>query len=301
MRIVFTGRGFEIRLSDYMKSILRNTIVLLVLVFSFSYCNTKASRYPSPEGYNMSTASRIKLPLELDEISGLAYYPVDSSLFAINDEKGWLYKIKKGHEIKRWKFSEGADFEDLVLIDSIFYVLQSNGNILRLSFGQRNTVGVQQYYFPASGDSENEFEILYFDSTRQKLILICKDCETDKKKSLTTFSFDPSAGRYSDSSFTIDVQKIATALGEEKLKFKPSAASINPANGMLYIVSSINKLLVVTDVNGHFKKVVRIDEGIFKQPEGITFTPAGGMFISNEAADVGVADILYFAFNNKKI
>jgi hypothetical protein len=68
----------------------------------------------------------------------------------------------------------------------------------------------------------------------------------------------------------------------------------------LYIISAINKVLVVTDVNGRFKNAVKIDEGMFKQPEGITFTPQGGMFISNEAADVGVADILYFAYNKKK-
>jgi len=43
--------------------------------------------------------------------------------------------------------------------------------------------------------------------------------------------------------------------------------------------------------------VYRIDGAIFKQPEGITFTPAGGMIISNEAAGVGVADILYFPCN----
>lgn len=56
---------------------------------------------------------------------------------------------------------------------------------------------------------------------------------------------------------------------------------------------------MITDVNGNFKNVYRIDPGIFKQPEGITFTPSGGMIISNEAADTGVADILYFSYNKK--
>ncbi len=88
-------------------------------------------------------------------------------------------------------------------------------------------------------------------------------------------------------------------MGEEKIKFKPSAASINPKDSLLYIISAINKLMVITDVNGKFKNVYRIDESIFKQPEGMTFTPLGGMIISNEAADVGVADILYFPYNKK--
>ncbi len=281
---------------------LKNTIVnLFVLAFASIHCHTKAEKLDlkSPDGYNMRAASQFKLPLELDEISGVAYYPADSSIFAINDEKGWLYKIKKGVGIKTWKFFNGADFEDVVLLDSIFYVLQSNGNIIRLSFSAQNTLAVQQYYFDQSGESKNEFEILYYDSTKQKLILICKDCELDKKKSLTTFSFDPFTGKYAGSAFTINVKEIAAAIGEEKIRFKPSAASINPRNGLLYIISAINKLLVVTDVNGNFKNVYKIDPAIFKQPEGITFTPSGGMIISNEAADVGVADILYFSYNKK--
>lgn len=264
-------------------------------------CGTTIEKKPlkTPEGYNIKMAVQLKLPLELDEISGVAYNPPDSSIFAINDEKGWLYKIKRGQQIKTWQFSKGADFEDLVLLDSVFYVLKSNGDIIRLTFDSANTAAVQQYYFDQQGKGENEFEILYFDSTRQKLVMICKDCEMDKKKSLTTFLFDPFTGKYSASDLSINVSKIAAAIGEEKLKFKPSAASINPKNGLLYIISAINKLLVVTDVNGNLKDVCRIDPGIFKQPEGISFTPAGGMIISNEAADVGVADILYFSYRKK--
>jgi uncharacterized protein YjiK len=253
----------------------------------------------NPQGYDMRKAVQLKLPLELDEISGVAYHKGDSSVFAINDEKGWLYKIKRGQQIQTWKFSQGADFEDVVLLDSAFYVLKSNGDIIRLSFQGENPPAVQQYYFSEQGDSENEFEILYYDSTRARLMLICKDCEMDKKRSLTTFTFDPATGKYTGSPFTIDVQKIAAAIGEEKIKFKPSAASINPLNGLLYIISAINKLIVVADVNGNIKEVCHIDPGIFKQPEGISFTPAGGMFISNESADIGVADILYFPYLKK--
>ena len=288
--------------SNYMYACIKNILFFCLALGLISLrCSNKAESIvvESPEGYNMKAVVQTKLPLELDEISGVAYYPADSSLFAINDEKGWLYKLKKGHKSQRWQFSKGADFEDVVLLDSVFYVLRSNGNIIRVSFNTQNTLAVQQYYFDTTGKSKNEFEILYFDSTKQKLILICKDCESDKKKSLTTFSFDSNTGKYEGSAFSINVEEIAASVGEEKLRFKPSAASINPKNGLLYIISAINKMLVITDVNGKLKNAYRIDESIFKQPEGITFTPSGGMIISNEAADTGVADILYFAYNKK--
>lgn len=233
----------------------------------------------------------------MDEISGVAFYNKDTSVFAIGDEFGWLYKIPltPNKPIRKWKFSNEGDYEDLTLIDTVFYVLKSNGNITTFGFDNHNQVITSQQVFPVNG---NEFEILYYDPHLQKLTLICKDCEEDKKKTLTTFYFNLSNKSFDDSS-SIDVTPIANMVGEKKIKFKPSAAAINPVTDELYILSSVNKLLVVADRNGNPKQTYPIDPGLFKQPEGITFTPAGDMIISNEAADRGVANLLFFKYNKK--
>ena len=133
-----------------MNGFLKNIIFRAMPLFVAAGCNNSTAKemLTSPKEYNLRMAYETKLPLELDEISGVAYYMADSSVFAISDEKGWLYKLKKGQPIRRWKFSGGADFEDVVLLDSVFYVLQSNGNILRLSFAAQNTVAVQKFQFP---------------------------------------------------------------------------------------------------------------------------------------------------------
>jgi hypothetical protein len=263
-----------------------------------SSCSGQFSRksYVSPEGYDIEKPVMIKLPLELDEISGVAFYIKDTSVFAINDEFGRLYKIflNRPNVIHQWSFTRGADFEDLVLVDSNFYVLKSNGNIICFRFITTDSLYYSEYVFPFG--TENEFEILYYDAVHRKLMLICKDCETDKKKFLSTFSFDPWTYKYETNDFHIDVTGIAKLAGEEKMKFKPSAASINPVDSNLYIISAINKLLVIADREGNAKEVFKISKGIFKQPEGVSFTPGGTMIISNEAADVGVANILVFPY-----
>lgn len=268
---------------------------LLLLSLTFIHCNEEEN-YPNPPDYDLQHARQVKLPLELDEISGVAYYEKDTSVFAINDERGWLYKLGLGNKrsITRWKFSSGADFEDIVRLDSIFYVLQSNGTIVKVQF-QPNGRMVPPVEIPFQFNQDNEFEILYYDENRKKLILICKDCESDKKRSLTTFSFDPATNQFAEGPFSIKVDPIADAVQKKKIKFKPSAAAINPADSLLYIVSAVNKLIVITDQNGVFKKAYPIRPSLFKQPEGISFTPTGTMIISNEAADVGVADVLIFS------
>jgi uncharacterized protein YjiK len=275
-------------------------LLSIFIVFINSHCTPSANgnhAYKSPDGYDLNKPFLLKLPVELDEISGLAFYAKDSSVFAVGDEFGWLYKIPLtgAKPIRKWKFSSQGDYEDLVMVDKVFYVLQSNGNITAFTFNDHNQILTQQEEFPSPG---NEFEILYYDPHLFKLTIICKDCETDKKKALTVFYFNLLNKHFDDSS-SINVTAIANMIGEKKIKFKPSAAAINPVTDELFIISSVNKLLVVTDRKGNPKQTYPIDEGVFKQPEGITFTPEGDMIISNESADRGVANLLFFKYNKK--
>jgi len=276
---------------------INNKLVVCILgIFCFS-CGSKHMQepklYPSPKGYNMNQYTIMPLPMELDEISGLNFYEKDTSIFAIVDDDGALYKIKKGKRIGVMKFAESADYEDIARIDSTLFILKSNGTIFRLNYA-RDTLQVEEFPFPQP--KANEFEILYYDDRSAKVMLICKDCESDKKKALTTYTFDPISGTYSDSSFAISVTSIDSIMGKKKMKFKPSAAAINPKDSLLYIISSINKLIVVTDLQGKVKQAVPIDPKLFKQPEGMTFNSRGDMFISNEFAENGTAELMMFRY-----
>jgi uncharacterized protein YjiK len=271
---------------------------LLFIAISFCSCDSvpgKKEKFKNPTGYNLQRPYKISLPLELDEISGIIFHEQDTSIFAINDEKGWLYKIYPDHpqRTEKWKFFGGEDFEDLYIIDSNFYALRSNGNIIEFKFRNNGTVNVQTNTFPFG---ESEFESIYYDTSIRKLMIICKDCESDKKKALSIFTFDPLTNEYGNAPFSIDVKKAAKFVGQKSMKFKPSAAALHPITGNLYVISSINKLLMVTNPHGELVEAVKIDKGLFKQPEGICFTPSGTMIISNEAAGIGLANLLIFKY-----
>ncbi|RYY59105.1 MAG: hypothetical protein EOO05_14370, partial [Chitinophagaceae bacterium] len=188
----------------------------------------------------------VKLPLELDEISGLTFYAKDTSLFAITDEHGLLYKIKPGAQTKiaKWKFNEDGDYEEVVLVDSTFYIMESHGNISSVRFVESGSAIRKDYLFPYPG--KNEFESLYYDSVGKKLVLVCKDCDADKKKRLSTYSFDPATNEYSDQSFSINIDELAKKMNTDIFRFKPSAANQHPLTGDIYIISAINQILLVT-------------------------------------------------------
>lgn len=268
--------------------------VVILLSLLHTSCGNGKETFHNPKGYDLKQPYKIALPLELDEISGVTYYEADSSIMAINDELGWLYKIhpSRARQTEKWQFSHAGDFEDLVLVDSVFYALKSNGDIVRFHF-RSDSIIAQEHVFPFG---KSEFEILYQDTVMQDLVLICKDCEADKKKLLSIFLFNKVTGSYSVAPYNINVKKIAGLLHKKSIKFKPSAASIHPLTGDLYVISAINKLLVITDVRGNPKAAYQLDPAIFKQPEGLCFTPSGSLIISNESADNGLANILIYKY-----
>ncbi len=268
-----------------------------LLLLSLTACNEPPRKvYPSPKGYELGEPEQKKLPIELDEISGIAYHAEDEALFAIQDETGLLYKIRPFHKenIERWRFGLSGDYEDVVLLNNKFYVLKSNGNIASFNFTDSGKVQGAEY--PMNLVSGAEFESLYYEPELRKLVLICKDCPQDKKKHVSTYRFDPETRLFEAAEMTIDAEGIAGAMGQKSMKFKPSAAAVHPLTGKLFIISAVNKLLVVTDRQGRTQEVYLLPPVYHKQPEGIAFAPDGTMFISNEAADVGVADILIYQY-----
>ena len=269
---------------------------MLAVLTLFVSCSGDRAPSASPPGYDLNKPYLLKLPLELDEISGLTYYAKDKSLFAITDELGLLYKITPGSptRLSKWKFGNPGDYEEVVLVDSTFYILESRGNISELRFLPYGGATRKDYRFPY--DQRSEFESLYYDDSLRKLVMICKDCDADKKKLLSTFTFDPSTHSYSDQSFSINIGELAKKMGVEKFRFKPSAANLNPVTKQVYIISAVNKLMLVTDRTGRVLGQYPLASGQFKQPEGLCFTNDGKLVISNEAADVGTGNLLIYTY-----
>src|SRR4051812_33705925 len=100
-----------------------------IIIFALFACKTggKSVQPADSSMYDLAHPAIMKLPEALAEISGVAYYSKDTSVFAIEDEAGLLYKISltKKDAIQKWKFDKKRDYEDVVLHDSIFYVLVS--------------------------------------------------------------------------------------------------------------------------------------------------------------------------------
>ena len=272
---------------------------LLVVLMACHRRNKKPSRLVDSR-YDMGNPILLKLPNDLNGISGISYYQKDSTLFAIVDDDGLFFKIPLNtkDKVKSWRFDSSHDFEDIARIDSIFYVLVSNGNIETIRFNKTDSIFTTITNFPDSGKKNNEFESLLFDDSSHNLLLICKKCEDDQKKSVSAWQFNPNTKQYTPSAYSIDMSPVEGNLGENKARLKPSGAAVNPLSGDIYVLAAVNHLLLITGHDGKIKEFFKLDPAIYEQPEGITFVPNGDMIISNESHKGSSATILII--KNKK-
>jgi hypothetical protein len=278
-------------------------LLFTVLILSATACKDAENthKYIRLSGYSQSNPSILYLPSTISQLSGIVYYPKDQSIFCIDDNVGMLFKfpLYKKKMLQQWPFSSKTDFEDLVLHDSTFYALKSNGDVT--AFYYRNDSTIIDTFTTGTGIKVREFEAMLFDSLRNQLLLVCKDCEDDPQNTTSVWGLDFGNKALSDSPvFVIQGSQIEKLFGKKLTKFKPSAAAVHPVTGDFYYVSAINDILLVTDRNGVVKEATALDKILFKQPEGLTFMPDGTMLVSNEFAEMGTATILLYPYNKNR-
>ena len=293
----------EIKTNIFMFKTLSSSFLIFVGAFLFHSCDslTSKSKFANSERYDFANPKVLWLPQAFDEISGIAYYPKDTSIFAIIDEEGLLLKISltnpKGYQ--KWTFDKKRDYEDLVLVDSMFYVLASDGDIITIKF-KGDSLQTEHKKFKEFSDASNEFEVLYDNKDSQYLVIVCKDCDNEEKSEVKSFSYayNATASPFGDF-IKFNTKPINDKKGVEN-HLRASAAAINPVTKELYMISSIQKMITIFAKDGSFIKYIDLDPGIYKQPEGLAFTPEGDLIISNEFADEETANLLIMKNKLKK-
>jgi uncharacterized protein YjiK len=248
-------------------------------------CNQKGRVLKSPPHYNFSVFDEAKLDIRIKEISGITWDSKADEFITHNDESGKLFFLdKESKEIKREiKFAGKGDYEDIALANGVPYVLRSDGMLTKIVKDSAGTeIGIEAGKIDLTGT--NDFEALYYDAGRKALIMVCKNCEMDDKKSISAFAFYPDSGGFDKKPvFTINADEIRSLAPEKSSKFQPSAAAIHPVLKKLFVISSASNQLVIADTNGKVESVFVLAKNLFPQPEGITFKNYGDMYISNEA------------------
>lgn len=258
---------------------------LLMMTGLLSSCRSgKVRRIQSPPHYSFAQVFTHKLEPKLKEISGLAWDKQLDEFIAHNDESGKLFYLDKETKLikSEVKFGEKGDYEEVVVVNSIPFVLRSDGLVIKISKDSSGTVMPVEMGKPGLSGN-NDFEAMYYDPARNALVLLCKNCESDNKQVVSAYAcYLDSTGFDPTPVFTIAVDEVKTASPFKSSRFEPSAAAIHPVLQKLFILSSGSSQLVITGLDGKLEGVYELGKKLFPQPEGLTFKSNGDMYISNE-------------------
>jgi uncharacterized protein YjiK len=287
--------------------------VLVILIQLLNYqCVTAQKHFPYALDKPHSTFA---LPAELGEISGLSMSPDTNQLAALQDERGQLFFIDKktGKTTPSVIFQEDGDFEGIEFVGDTIWAVKSNGRLFKIWNWQKMPIDMATFKIDNLKKKDN-IEGLGYDAVNKRLLLAQKGEKADGSWSRTIFAFDmtqqtPSVFKAFELSLT-DFQTFLSGkkgASYEKLKkdyvtealttgieFGPSGVAVQPQTGNIYIISSVNKVLVVLNPKGKILEIVKLDKTVFAQPEGIAFDANGTLYISTEAREGAVARVFVF-------
>ncbi len=226
------------------------------------------------------------LPKKLNEISGITFLPADSQiLYAIQDESGIVYSYNLTDEkiASEYVFADAGDYEEITTDGRFFFVLRSDGAIYSFPVDLQAAKTEVQIFEGQLG--KGEYESMSYDSESKALYVLCKTCSLDKGNPAVSgyiVNVDASGKLSLKENFQINLDAVAALDGKSVKSLKPSSISKRSSSNEWYVLSSIDKLLLITDDTFQPKKVIRFEKKQFEQPEGITFDKENRMFISSE-------------------
>jgi hypothetical protein len=280
---------------------INKTIAVALLIISALGCASSVKEENTVKNYNLGKPDKFLMPESLLEISGIAFYKGKAdTVYGIQDEQGRLFRLAWG-EKKQYnaKFGKQGDYEDVTFINGQALVLKSNGTLFSFPFEDADYEEVDSVKEWENILPKGEYEGMYGDETTGKVYVICKNCPGDNSKDLVTgYIIQVGDSVYQSGTFQVDVKQIKSFTGKVKRGFRPSALAKNPVTSEWFMVSAVNKLLVVTDSNWTIKEACFLNGNTFNQPEGIAFDAEGNLYISNEGDDLSQGNILRFVRSN---
>lgn len=267
-------------------------VLLAVGIIGFSKVSQVNAKIT--DGIDNYTISKTwELPTELNEVSGIVWVDYHT-LACVQDENGviYIYDLDEESVIDEIPFAGNGDYEGIALHNDNMYVMQSDGLLYEVKDWRavNKVISSHQTGF----NSSNNMESLTYSIKDNSLLTAPKDKDVNEdfkgiyKISLASKNVNVKAPAYK-------IEMTDPGLKEYKKKklhktFNPSEIAVHPKTNEIYVLEGKNPKLLILDAEGSLKTVYKLDEINFPQPEGMTFSEDGELYISNESA-TGAATI----------
>ena len=260
-------------------------ILLIFIILMLSNCQEKGSNEFYNYNLNKKNNIKIKLPAELNEISGLVYSE-DNHIITHNDEEGIIYKIKlpSGEVVNKFILGDKIirkDFEGIAIVEDTLFLVTGNGALYKYpGFAAENFAEFEK--IKTGLKAENNVEGLCYDKDTNSLLLACKDKPGKGYrgyKAVYSFNLEKMILE-TKPRFLISTKKLKDKFDIKE--FSPSGIVKHPVSGNFYIISANIRAIIEISPDGKILAAVKLDKKYHKQPEGITIFPDGSLVIADE-------------------
>jgi uncharacterized protein YjiK len=261
---------------------------------------------PKPEanlpGYDLNAPVKYDMPQGLLEISGIVLKEGSAKdVYAIQDEDGALFHLSlSDKKLKATKFAGKGDYEDLAICRQQVIILRSDGQLYTFPLSEADKPQSQHTQKWKDLLPEGEYEGLYADDQTGQIFVLTKNSKHDQKHQqnrVFILKLNAAGILEMQGEVNISVAQIEEAAHEKIEKFHPSGFAKSVVTNEWFILSSVNKLLVVTDSSWKVKAAYHLNSNIFNQPEGIAFDRENNLYISNEGGKLSEGNILFFKYS----
>jgi len=315
---------YKIQISGIILSVY---IILIYFMSNFNCINpgdknsvkpVNAEKNYNKVGYDFSNPDEVAaLPDILHEISGIT--EIDSSTIAcVQDENGilFIYDLKKKRIRRQFFFHSDGDYEGIARIGEKIFILRSDGKLYEVS--NYKVPGFTRIAHSTEIPS-NDNEGLCYDRNKNRLLIAPKSKigkDDDDKKKRVIYAFNLNTKKITEKPVIVfqlkEIKKYAVQnkvdvpfkkkkkgkKSKPVIDLRPSAIGIHPITNKLFVLSGMEQLIFVFNLNGAIEYMEKLDPELFNQPEGIAFLDNGDLLVSNEGQS-GKATLLRFNYKRK--
>ncbi|RKD13797.1 hypothetical protein BCY91_09555 [Pelobium manganitolerans] len=281
---------------------------LYTILFALAFITLTAFTYFKRHKENVAqtkTALKIvktwTLPASLNEVSGIAW-AADNLIACVQDEEGkiFLYDIVQHKVVQEIAFADAGDYEGISVVNNDAYVMRSDGLLYQIK--NYRSADRQVHSFQTAFNADNNIESLHYDAKQHTFITIPKDDDKEEtSKNIYRVKEGQNGKWITTPTFKIDMQasELKEFRGKKVAKtLNLSELAIDPKSEDILVLEGKNPKLLVLSAEGKIKQVYTLDKSLYAQPEGLTFSPDGRMFIANEAGKKdGKANIVEVRLN----
>jgi uncharacterized protein YjiK len=254
-----------------------NTLFISVLLFLFIS--------PLVAQQSLKIANTYQLPAQLKNVSAI-HYVAGGKLACLADEIGSIFIIDAETQKieKEIPFGPPGDYEGIAVVKGSAYIACADGRILEISNFNDDDRIVTEHGTHLTKDEH--LSGLCYDKRNKRLLVSTTGNGNENGNYKAIYSFLLTEKRMPvKPAIKIDLLSRVFNIQQSKrlqMIFQPSDLDINPINGLLYVIDGSRSQLLRMRLSESIRDLSELEKEKFIQPEGITFTPSGELYIASK-------------------